>query len=159
MTFKVGEIKGIVGVWENDELKKCKKLKLDQDQEADNYNPVSGLLEGDGTVIVGIGEKRCKYVGKWDFVSGKLQGLAKVFDANDNLIFEGNFRDGIRQGIGKYIWPGQGEYEGPYMNGIRQTSNEQPKGKMVWHMSQKQHVFEGTFDENGQCASGLLDNQ
>ena len=68
MTFDDGSIWKIEGVWENDTLTKCNLLTMRDGSTANNYDPISGKLKGEGKVKVGTKT----YTGIWDN-EGKLE--------------------------------------------------------------------------------------
>lgn len=53
MTFNDGNILKIKGTWTNDTLTACELLTMRDGSTADNYDPQSGKLRGNGTVKVG----------------------------------------------------------------------------------------------------------
>lgn len=76
---------------------------------------------------------------------------------NNQGWFNGDFENGLRQGIGKYIWPNNaGEYNGSYREGERHTGPNGDDAIMVWQSGESKHEYVGKF-EAGQCTMGRLD--
>ena len=100
MTFKEGNIEKINGVWANDTLVDCKLLTMRDKSTATNYRPSEGKLVGQGTVKVGSST----YEGTWD-ENGRLNGPGTIVNDDNQGSFEGNFKDNVRNGPGKYVWP------------------------------------------------------
>ena len=152
MTFNDGNILKIEGVWTNDTLTKCNMLTMRDGSTADNYDPVSGKLRGEGTVKVGAST----YTGNWD-EEGKLNGPGSIVNDDNQGSFQGAFQNNVRNGAGVYKWPNnQGTYTGNFINGMRDTTGTEAPGKMVWNTDEQEHVYEGQW-KNGQCTVGLLD--
>lgn len=92
-------------------------LTMRDGSTADNYDPVSGKLFGEGTVKVGAST----YTGNWN-AEGKLNGPGTIINDDGQGSFEGNFTNNVRNGYGVYKWPGnQGTYRGNFVNGMRDT--------------------------------------
>ena len=139
MTFEDGNIQTIEGTWNNDTLTKCSKLTMRDGSTADNYDPVSGKLRGEGTVKVGAST----YSGHWND-EGKLSGPGTIINDDNQGSFQGEFVNNVRNGHGVYTWPnGQGTYTGNFINGMRDTTGTETTGKMVWNTDEQEHVYEG----------------
>lgn len=122
MIFSEGNIAQIEGTWNNDNLESCKLLTMRDGSTATNYQPKAGKLIGEGYVKVG----ESKFAGNWD-ESGRLNGKATVENENNQGWFQGIFKDNLREGEGKYVWPNnQGEYVGTFKNGLRHTGPDGP---------------------------------
>ena len=100
MTFKEGNIEKINGVWANDTLATCKLLTMRDKSTATNYMPSEGKLVGQGTVKVGSST----YEGTWD-ENGRLNGHGTIVNDDNQGSFEGMFKDNVRDGEGRYVWP------------------------------------------------------
>jgi len=113
MTFAEGKIAQIKGTWNTDSLESSKLLTMREGSTATNYQPREGKLVGEGYVKVGDST----FAGTWDD-NGRLNGEATVENENNQGWFQGVFKDNVREGAGKYVWPNnQGEYAGLFRNG------------------------------------------
>ena len=55
-----------------------------------------------------------------EYLNGKRNGIGKEYDYNGELKFEGEYLNGKRNGKGKeYDYEGKLEFEGKYLNGIK----------------------------------------
>ena len=54
------------------------------------------------------------YIGYWDRVLQHVKG--KVFDKNNKLVFEGEYKKGAREGKGVYNYEGGEIYDGLFVN-------------------------------------------
>ena len=86
MTFDDGNIATIDGIWTNDTLTKCNMLTMRDGSTANNYDPISGKLRGEGTVKVGAST----YTGFWD-EDGKLNGEGTIINDDNQGSFQGTF--------------------------------------------------------------------
>ena len=100
MTFKKSKIRELVGTWEDDKMKTCSKVTLEDGSTATNYNPITGQLEGRGVVRVGAST----YEGTWT-ETGRLNGHGTISNDNDQGSFSGEFKENVRNGMGTYSWP------------------------------------------------------
>ena len=137
-----------------EELKKLKPLtdeKFDLNIIENNKNVYIGEADygirlGRGAYI--FGREGTTYIGYWDnglqFVKGK------VFDKKNKLIFEGEYKKGLRDGKGVYNYDGGEKYDGMFAQGIREG-----KGVFTWKDGLKWDGFfknddldgEGTFSD------------
>ena len=60
---------------------------------------LNGFMHGRGKKLNGKGYKLV-----CEFVNGRAHGFAKVFYKNGSLLFEGEYRNGKRQGSGKLYY-------------------------------------------------------
>ena len=65
-------------------------------------------------------------------------GFGKEYDYDDNLIFEGEYLNGERNGKGKEYWKGNLIFEGEYLNGKR-------NGKGKEYDEDGELIFEGEY--------------
>ena len=86
------------------------------------------------------------YVGYWD--NGRQYKKGKVFDMNNNLIYEGEYKKGLRNGNGIYYYPNGEKYEGKFQNGIREG-----KGTFFWKDGNK---WEGYFKNDEMNGEGIF---
>jgi len=129
MTFEGSNIREVRGTWENDVIASCEFLTMSDGSTATNYHPLKGKLYGRGIVTVG----GTIYEGTWD-ENGKLcDSNAVIKNDKGKVVYTGEMKDNLRNGLGKYTWPdGSGEYEGPFVGGVRATTNQYPEGTMMW---------------------------
>ena len=86
------------------------------------------------------------YVGYWD--NGRQYNKGKVFDINNNLIYEGEYKKGVRDGNGIYYYPNGEKYEGKFRNGIREG-----KGVFYWKDGKR---WEGYFKNDEMNGEGIF---
>ena len=116
-----------------------------------------GIRFGRGAFIFGAEETT--YIGYWDkglqFVKGK------VFDKDNKIIFEGEYKDGLRNGNGVYNYSGGEKYDGKFANGLRDGKGIfNWKNGLKWDGFFKKDEFdgEGTFtDEKGSLKATFKD--
>ena len=83
------------------------------------------------------------YIRYWN--RGLQHPRGKVFDKNNKLVFEGEYRKGAREGKGVYNYEGGEVYDGMFVNGKREG-----KGVFTWREGLK---WDGGFkndDLNGE---------
>jgi hypothetical protein len=71
---------------------------------------INGAMEGTGVLICATG----KYEG--EFKDGEINGIGKLTMVNGNK-YEGEFKNGEMSGNGKYTWASGNEYEGNFVDG------------------------------------------
>ena len=87
------------------------------------------------------------YVGYWD--NGRQYRRGKVFDANNNnLIYEGQYKKGVKDGNGVYYYPSGEKYEGKFCNGIKEG-----KGVFYWKDGSR---WEGYFNNDEMNGEGIF---
>ena len=86
------------------------------------------------------------YVGYWD--NGRQYRRGKVFDDNNNLIYEGQYKKGQKDGNGIYYYPNGEKYEGKFCNGIREG-----KGTFYWKDGSR---WEGYFNNDEMNGEGIF---
>ena len=87
------------------------------------------------------------YVGYWD--NGRQFNRGKVFDLNNNnLIYDGEYKKGLKDGYGIYYYQNGEKYEGKFRNGIREG-----KGVFFWKDGNK---WEGYFKNNEMNGEGIF---
>ena len=103
-----------------------------------------GIRFGRGAYI--FGKEGTTYIGYWDnglqFVKGK------VFDKNNKLVFEGEYKKGNREGKGVYNYEGGEQYDGMFVNGLREG-----KGVFTWSDGLK---WEGIFKNDDLNGEGVF---
>ena len=78
------------------------------------------------------------------------QILGKVFDKNNKLVFEGEYKKGVRNGKGVYNYEGGENYDGMFVNGLREG-----KGVFTWKDGLK---WEGLFKNDELNGEGVFHN-
>ena len=66
------------------------------------------IFKGEGTY----------YVGYWD--NGRQYKKGKVFDKKNNLIYDGEYKNGVKEGIGVLYYQSGEKYEGKFFNGVKE---------------------------------------
>ena len=85
------------------------------------------------------------YVGYWD--NGRQYNKGKVYDINNNLIYEGEYKKGVRDGKGIYYYQNGERYEGKFRNGKREG-----KGIFFWKDGSR---WEGYFKNDEMNGEGI----
>ena len=105
-----------------------------------------GIRYGRGAYI--FGREGTTYIGYWE--SGLQFVKGKVFDKNNKLIFEGEYKNGLREGKGVYNYEGGEKYEGMFANGLKHGKGVFTwKNGLKWDGAFKMDEFdgEGTFHD------------
>ena len=97
------------------------------------------IFKGEGTY----------YVGYWD--NGRQYKKGKVFDKKNNLIYDGEYKNGIKEGIGVLYYQSGEKYEGKFFNGVREG-----KGIFYWKDGNK---WEGYFKNDEMNGEGIFYNE
>jgi len=134
------------------ELQKLKQLdneKLDLIEIEKDGNIYIGeadyiIRNGRGGMIFG-NEGTC-YIGYWD--NGRQYRKGKVFDKNNNLLYDGDYKKGVKEGIGTYYYPTGERYEGNFINGLKDG-----KGIFYWKDGNK---WEGNFKNDEMNGEGIF---
>ena len=90
-----------------------------------------------------------EYLFEGEFRNGKRNGIGKEYKGK-TLVFEGEFSNGIRNGKGKeYNWDGKLIYEGEYLNRMRNGKGKEYDfyGKLI---------FEGEYLNGRQCRKCII---
>ena len=85
------------------------------------------------------------YVGYWD--NGRQYNKGKVYDINNNLIYEGEYKKGVRDGKGICYYQNGERYEGKFRNGKREG-----KGIFFWKDGSR---WEGYFKNDEMNGEGI----
>ena len=88
------------------------------------------------------------YVGYWD--NGRQYKRGKVFDKKNNLLYDGEYKKGYKEGNGIYYYPSGEKYEGKFMNGVKEG-----KGIFYWKNGNK---WEGHFKNDEMNGEGIFYN-
>ena len=136
------------------ELEKLKPLdneKLDLVEIEKDNNIYIGeadyiIRNGRGGMI--FGEEGTYYVGYWD--NGRQYKRGKVFDKKNNLLYDGEYKKGVKEGNGIYYYPSGEKYEGKFANGVKEG-----KGVFYWKNGNK---WEGYFKNNQMNGEGIFYN-
>ena len=102
------------------------------------------IRNGRGAMI--FGEEGSYFVGYWD--NGRQYKKGKVFDINNILIYEGEYKKGVKDGNGVYYYPNGEKYEGKFSNGIREG-----KGIFYWKDGNR---WEGYFKNDEMNGEGIF---
>ena len=136
------------------ELQKLKPLdneKLDLVEIEKDNNIYIGeadyiIRNGRGGMI--FGDEGTYYVGYWD--NGRQYKRGKVFDKKNNLLYDGEYKKGYKEGNGIYYYPSGEKYEGKFMNGVKEG-----KGIFYWKNGNK---WEGHFKNDEMNGEGIFYN-
>ena len=103
-----------------------------------------GIRFGRGAYV--FAREGITYIGYWDkgfqFVRGK------VFDKNGKLVFEGEYKNGKRDGKGVYNYEGGEKFEGTFVNGLREG-----QGVFTWKDGIR---WEGPFKNDDMNGEGMI---
>ena len=102
------------------------------------------IRNGRGALIFGDGG--AYFVGYWD--NGRQYKRGKVFDKDNNLIYDGEYKKGLKDGNGVYYYPNGEKYEGKFCNGIREG-----KGTFFWKDGSR---WEGYFKNDEMNGEGIF---
>ena len=86
------------------------------------------------------------YVGYWD--NGRQYKKGKVFDRKNNLLYDGEYKNGVKEGIGVYYYQSGEKYEGKFVNGVKEG-----KGIFYWKNGNK---WEGYFKNDKMNGEGIF---
>ncbi len=86
------------------------------------------------------------YVGYWD--NGRQFKKGKVFDRKNNLLYDGEYKNGVKEGIGVYYYQSGEKYEGKFVNGVKEG-----KGIFYWKNGNK---WEGYFKNDKMNGEGIF---
>ena len=103
-----------------------------------------GIRFGRGAYV--FAKEKITYIGYWDKGFQFLKG--KVFDKNGKLVFEGEYKNGVRDGKGVYNYDGGEKYDGTFVNGLREG-----KGVFTWN---DQIRWEGPFKNDEMNGEGVM---
>ena len=86
------------------------------------------------------------YIGYWD--NGRQFKKGKLFDFNNNLIYDGEYKKGLKDGNGVYYYSNGEKYEGKFCEGVREG-----KGIFYWKDGTK---WEGYFKNDEMNGEGIF---
>ena len=119
-------------------LKLNKKLKTKLDIDLINYKIIKGkyIL---GSPNGKVKEYNCfddKLIFEGEYLDGKRNGIGKEYE-NNKIIFEGKYLDGIRNGKGKeYFYNGKIKFEGIYFFGLKwHGKGYNKKGEIIYELN------------------------
>ena len=118
-----------------------------QSLKEDNQKANSMILN-DSTEIFENGEY---YIGQ--SLNGKKHGKGIIFDKNGNIIYEGDFVNGEKEGNGKYYYKNGEYYDGPWIK-------DKKHGKGIIYYPNGSILYEGEFvndKREGNCKYILKD--
>ena len=136
-------------------MQELKKLEPKTDEKFDlniiEFNKNAYIGENDYGIRLGrgayiFGREGTTYIGYWDNGLQFLRG--KVFDSNNKLVYEGEYKRGLKEGKGVYNYPGGEKYEGMFVNGLREG-----KGVFYWNNGIK---WDGLFKNNNFNGQGTF---
>ena len=80
------------------------------------------------------------------FYDGVKGDQGRLFDRRGNLLYEGDYKNGIRNGNGTFYYPDGSKYVGEFVNGLREG-----KGVFSWNDGT---YWDGTFKNNEMDGTG-----
>ena len=86
------------------------------------------------------------YIVYWD--NGRQFKKGKLFDFNNNLIYDGEYKKGLKDGNGVYYYSNGEKYEGKFCEGVREG-----KGIFYWKDGTK---WEGYFKNDEMNGEGIF---
>ena len=111
-------------------------IYLGQIDEKGNFQGLGILIWKNGTKFLG------------NFKQHKMEGLGIILDDKDNLIYEGEFSQGKKNGTGKLYFSENEFYQGTFVNDIIE-------GKGIYQFKNGD-VWEGTFKNNCKHGVGIM---
>ena len=87
-----------------------------------------------------------QWIGYFD--NGEKSNYGKLYNDEGKLIFEGEYKNGLRNGEGTYYYSGGLKYEGQFVNGLREG-----KGTFYWEDDTR---WKGTFKNNEMDGEGTF---
>ena len=82
----------------------------------------------------------------WIILNGVKGDHGKLFDKKGNLLYEGDYKNSIRNGQGTFYYPDGSKYVGEFVNGLREG-----KGIFYWNDGT---YWDGTFKNNEMDGNG-----
>jgi hypothetical protein len=137
------------------ELQKLQPLdneKLDLviiEKDRDTYIGEADYVIRNGRGAMIFGDNGTIYIGYWD--NGRQYSKGKVFDKKNNLLYDGEYKKGIKEGNGIYYYPTGEKYEGRFVNGLKDG-----KGIFYWKDGSK---WEGYFKNDEMHGEGIFYNE
>ena len=104
------------------------------------------IRNGRGGMI--FGNEGTYYVGYWE--NGRQYNRGKVFDRKNNLLYDGEYKKGLKDGNGVYYYPSGEKYEGKFTNGVKEG-----KGIFYWKDGSR---WEGYFKNDEMNGEGIFYN-
>ena len=128
----------------------------------------NGVLSGFGLY------ESCSFIEyEGEFIKGSFDGVGieKWIDNKGNNIYIGDYKEGVRNGIGSYLWNDNSLYEGEFINGCfhgfgKYTYSDGSYYIGEWYKSKfngygelftnRRNIYKGTFLKNKKDGFGLL---
>lgn len=140
------------GYWENDHITRYGTY-IDVQGNYYQGELKNGVACGSGVLYM---KEKFKYTGNFD--NDVQNGIGKEENYEDNTIYEGEYKDGIKEGVGKLAFPDgsyyEGEFKGGEMNGkgtLKFPDNREYKGEFKDGKMDGKGVFKW---ENGNMYKG-----
>ena len=96
-------------------------------------------------------------------MNGKSHGKGKIYNKNGNIIYDGDFVNGLFEGDGKFIYENGEYYIGQWLNGKKHG-----KGKYIWEngnyyigqfLNGKRHGKGKIYYKNGDWNGVFINNK
>ena len=90
------------------------------------------------------------YTYKGQFIAGKKDGKGKLESFNTKSIYEGEFKNDMKEGYGIEKYNDGSVYKGHYKNGMKEGT-----GILSLKKEKKNSIFEGEFKDDKICGKGI----
>ena len=141
-----------------EEINKLKKENENENLKIIKFENENGIYIGEGELNIKKGRggfifknqeiKNCYWVGYWE--NNKREKYGKFFNDKGKLIYEGDYKNDLKNGEGIYYYNNGDKYEGEWINGIREG-----KGIFYWKNGDK---WEGYFHNDLLDGEGMFYN-
>lgn len=131
---------------ENDKDKKLRWVKIKKDNGVYLGEADQNLPQGRGCFVYNGSNngEGLKWIGYFD--KGEKGGFGKLYNDEGRLIYEGEYKNGLRNGEGTYYYAQGLRYEGEFVNGLREGN-----GVFYWEDGTR---WEGPFKNNEMNGEG-----
>jgi hypothetical protein len=136
---------------ENNNNKKLRWVKIKKENGVYLGEAEQNLPQGRGCFIYKGSEKgeTLQWIGYFD--NGEKTKFGKLYNDEGRLIYEGEYKNGIRNGEGTYYYNRGLKYEGQFLNGLREG-----QGIFYWEDGTR---WEGPFKNNEMHGKGVYYNK
>ena len=129
----------------NDEDLGWRNAKISKDYYVGQLNK-DNKIEGRGAYVITGGYT---HISQW--LNSKKNGFGKLYDKNNNLIFQGNFQNDLYNGFGKLNFDNGDRYEGLFKDNVL-------SGKGIYYFNNGD-FWDGYFNEGRLHGKGIYTNK